>query len=81
MRETADMAKLIARIRDRGITVLIVEHDMQLVMNISTRSSCSPTARRSPTTVRGDPAGPPCHPRYLEDGCLGYRTLARDTGV
>ena len=35
MRETADMAKLIARIRDRGITVLIVEHDMQLVMNIS----------------------------------------------
>ena len=35
MRETADMAKLIARIRDRGVTVLIVEHDMQLVMNIS----------------------------------------------
>ncbi|MBS1128913.1 MAG: amino acid/amide transporter ATP-binding protein 1, family [Nitrospirae bacterium] len=35
MRETADMAKLIARIRDHGITVLIVEHDMQLVMNIS----------------------------------------------
>jgi branched-chain amino acid transport system ATP-binding protein len=35
MRETADMGKLIARIRDRGVTVLIVEHDMQLVMNIS----------------------------------------------
>jgi branched-chain amino acid transport system ATP-binding protein len=35
MRETADMAKLIAKIRDRGVTVLIVEHDMQLVMNIS----------------------------------------------
>jgi branched-chain amino acid transport system ATP-binding protein len=35
MRETADLAKLIARIRDRGITVLIVEHDMSLVMNIS----------------------------------------------
>jgi branched-chain amino acid transport system ATP-binding protein len=35
MRETADMAKLISRIRDRGVTVLIVEHDMQLVMNIS----------------------------------------------
>ncbi len=35
MRETADMAKLIARIRDLGITVLIVEHDMSLVMNIS----------------------------------------------
>jgi branched-chain amino acid transport system ATP-binding protein len=35
MRETADMAGLIARIRDRGVTVLIVEHDMSLVMNIS----------------------------------------------
>ncbi len=35
MRETADMAETINRIRDRGVTVLIVEHDMQLVMNIS----------------------------------------------
>jgi branched-chain amino acid transport system ATP-binding protein len=35
MRETADTAKLILRIRDLGITVLIVEHDMSLVMNIS----------------------------------------------
>jgi branched-chain amino acid transport system ATP-binding protein len=35
MRETADTAKLIARIRDLGITVLVVEHDMSLVMNIS----------------------------------------------
>jgi branched-chain amino acid transport system ATP-binding protein len=35
MRETADLALLIGRIRDRGITVLIVEHDMSLVMNIS----------------------------------------------
>jgi branched-chain amino acid transport system ATP-binding protein len=35
MRETADMADLITRIRARGITVLIVEHDMQLVMSIS----------------------------------------------
>jgi branched-chain amino acid transport system ATP-binding protein len=35
MRETADTAKLISRIRDLGITVLIVEHDMSLVMQIS----------------------------------------------
>ncbi len=35
MRETAEMGRLIARIRDTGITVLIVEHDMSLVMNIS----------------------------------------------
>ncbi|MFC1769623.1 ABC transporter ATP-binding protein [Nitrospirota bacterium] len=36
MHETAEVAKLIKRIRDEaGITVLIVEHDMSLVMNIS----------------------------------------------
>lgn len=35
MRETAEMAKMISRIRDMGITVLLVEHDMSLVMNIS----------------------------------------------
>jgi len=35
IRETADLAKLITKIRDLGITVLIVEHDMSLVMNIS----------------------------------------------
>jgi branched-chain amino acid transport system ATP-binding protein len=35
MRETAEVAVLITKIRDMGITVLIVEHDMSLVMNIS----------------------------------------------
>jgi branched-chain amino acid transport system ATP-binding protein len=35
MRETVELAKLIGRIRARGITVLIVEHDMGLVMNVS----------------------------------------------
>jgi len=33
--ETEEMAGLIGRIRDRGTTVLIVEHDMSLVMRIS----------------------------------------------
>jgi branched-chain amino acid transport system ATP-binding protein len=35
MRETAEMASVISKIRDMGITILIVEHDMSLVMNIS----------------------------------------------
>jgi branched-chain amino acid transport system ATP-binding protein len=35
LRETAGLAGLITRLRDRGITILIVEHDMSLVMNIS----------------------------------------------
>jgi branched-chain amino acid transport system ATP-binding protein len=35
MRETALLGKLIRRIRDSGVTVLLVEHDMGLVMGIS----------------------------------------------
>ena len=35
MRETNEMGRLIGRIRDMGITVLLVEHDMSLVMGIS----------------------------------------------
>jgi branched-chain amino acid transport system ATP-binding protein len=33
--ETEALAQLIHRIRDKGITVLLIEHDMSLVMNIS----------------------------------------------
>ena len=33
--ETGELSELILKIRDRGITCLIVEHDMSLVMNIS----------------------------------------------
>jgi branched-chain amino acid transport system ATP-binding protein len=35
IRETVEMAGFIAKIRERGITVLIVDHDMSLVMKIS----------------------------------------------
>jgi branched-chain amino acid transport system ATP-binding protein len=33
--ETAELARLITKVRDMGITVLLVEHDMSLVMDIS----------------------------------------------
>ena len=33
--ETNELSQLILKIRDRGVTCLIVEHDMSLVMNIS----------------------------------------------
>ena len=33
--ETKELSELILKIRDRGITCLVVEHDMSLVMNIS----------------------------------------------
>lgn len=35
IKETAEMANLITKVKNLGITVLIVEHDMSLVMNIS----------------------------------------------
>jgi len=35
IRETADIARLILKVRDRGVTVLVVEHDMSLVMDIT----------------------------------------------
>jgi branched-chain amino acid transport system ATP-binding protein len=59
MRETADLAKLITRIRDRGITVLIVEHDMSLVMGISDEvvvlSYGEKIADEAPLAVQKDP--------------------------
>ncbi|MFN8612655.1 MAG: ABC transporter ATP-binding protein [Vulcanimicrobiota bacterium] len=33
--ETQELTRLIGRIRDRGITVLLIEHDIKLVMEIS----------------------------------------------
>jgi branched-chain amino acid transport system ATP-binding protein len=33
-RETADLEELIRKIRESGVTVVLVEHDMELVMNI-----------------------------------------------
>jgi branched-chain amino acid transport system ATP-binding protein len=35
MRETARLSDTIRKIRERGITVMLVEHDMSLVMEIS----------------------------------------------
>ena len=59
MRETADMARLIARTRDRGVTVLIVEHDMSLVMGISDEvvvlSYGEKIADADPASVQRDP--------------------------
>jgi len=34
-KETSQLAKLIFQIREKGITILVVEHDMELVMEVS----------------------------------------------
>jgi len=58
-RETADLAELICKIRDSGVTVLIVEHDMSLVMEISddilVLDFGTPIADGTPSEIRNDP--------------------------
>jgi len=57
--ETLEMRGLIGRIRDRGITVLLVEHNMGLVMQVSDRILVidygSRLAEGTPDEVRADP--------------------------
>ncbi|MBM3557151.1 MAG: ABC transporter ATP-binding protein, partial [Alphaproteobacteria bacterium] len=57
--ETASMEHLIRRICDSGITVILVEHDMRLVMGISDRLLVLNYGRRlaegTATEVRADP--------------------------
>jgi branched-chain amino acid transport system ATP-binding protein len=57
--ETETLAALIGGIRERGITVLIVEHDMSLVMGISDEVLAISAGRRiaegTPREVQADP--------------------------
>jgi branched-chain amino acid transport system ATP-binding protein len=57
--ETEEMAARIAAVRDRGITILIVEHDMSLVMGISDHvvvlSYGSVIAEGTPREVQANP--------------------------
>jgi len=56
--ETAELMKTIHRIRDAGITVVLIEHDMKLVMNICSRITVlnygSKIAEGSPEEIRGN---------------------------
>jgi branched-chain amino acid transport system ATP-binding protein len=59
IRETRDLAALITRVRARGITVLLVEHDMSLVMGICDEvlvlSYGEKIADADPRSVQRDP--------------------------
>lgn len=58
--ETQSLMQLIHRIRERGITVLLIEHDMQVVMGISDRVAVldygKKIAEGSPAEVRANPS-------------------------
>ena len=60
--ETAEMTALIDRLRDDlGLTVLLIEHDMRVVMGISDRITVLDHGERiaegTPEEVRADPRG------------------------
>ncbi len=58
--ETRRMMALVRRIRDRGVTIMLVEHDMQAVMNlcdiITVMNFGALLVEGAPEAVRNDPA-------------------------
>lgn len=64
--ESVDLMALIRRIRDRGITIVLIEHDMKVVMGISERIAVLNFGRKiaegDPQAIRNDPV---CIEAYL----------------
>jgi branched-chain amino acid transport system ATP-binding protein len=58
--ETEELDEVITRIRDRGVTIILVEHDMGLVMGISDRVTVLNFGTRiadgNPREIQDDPA-------------------------
>jgi len=61
--ETAELDETIARIRDRGVTVVLIEHDMNLVMGISDRVTVLNFGTK---IAEGTPAEVQAHPAVVE---------------
>ncbi len=57
--ETAELMELVRRIRGAGVTVLLIEHDMKMVMKLSDRvvvlDHGEKLAEGAPAAVQGDP--------------------------
>ncbi|GIT58008.1 MAG: hypothetical protein Ct9H300mP18_14370 [Candidatus Neomarinimicrobiota bacterium] len=76
--ETLEIGKIILEIRDiLGITVLLVEHDMNLVMKISDRYVCLSQVR---LLLKGDPKTVKEHPDVIRS-YLGIMFMLKLVGV
>src|SRR5271165_4316820 len=58
--ETAEMQTLIAALKERGLTILLIEHKLEMVMQLSDRiyvlDDGAKIAEGPPAAVRNDPA-------------------------
>ena len=58
-RETSELDRIITSVRDRGITIILVEHDMKLVMDISDSVTVlnfgTKIAEGPPAKIQSDP--------------------------
>ena len=63
MRRSARLNRNILSVRDQGIHVLLVEHDMNVVMNVTDRIVCINFGRK---IAEGDPQTIRQHPQVIE---------------
>ena len=67
------MMALMRKLRDRGVTILLVEHDMQAIMGLCDRITCMSFGK---LLAEGDPAAIRGNPEVIEAYLGGARHVA-----